>query len=425
MILGYGGLCQKKSSKDDTSSGSSTPNTPTAPAQVTSPTPANNAIDVITTTQLSWASVVSATSYDVYFGITTTGWTLVTNTINTTCNPGTLSSNTTYYWRVDSKNNTGTTTGNVWNFKTTLPYWIPQTPTGSSPSARNKHAMVWDGQQVIMFGGSDTYPAGGKDELWWYNPLSNTWTAITPTGNSPPGRTSPTMVWDGQRVIMFGGMSTDGADILNDLWYYYPVSNTWIQQFTSITPSARYVHAMVWDPEGQRAIMFGGSGGGNETWWYEPLSNTWINKSTTDISPTARSCHAMCWDPIGQRVIMFGGTSGSFNYKNDMWFYEPLSNTWTSITPTGSSPSVRYSHAMVWDGKQVIMFGGVAGPTHDYTKNDLWIYDPLSNTWAEQTSIGTPPEERGFHSMIWDGQKLIIFGGDSPSGYKSDLWWWK
>jgi YVTN family beta-propeller protein len=87
------------------------------PAQVTSPNPADGATDVPNTYQLSWAAASGATSYDVYFGTTLPG-TPVTTTTGTTYNPGTLSNNTTYSWRIDSKNNDGTTTGPVWSFTT-------------------------------------------------------------------------------------------------------------------------------------------------------------------------------------------------------------------------------------------------------------------------------------------------------------------
>jgi hypothetical protein len=91
----------------------------TPPAQVSSPTPGNGAINVPITQQLSWGAVLNAT-YNVYFGTTTVGWTpVVTNTVLTFFSPSVLSFNTQYYWRIDSTNAvSGTTTGNVWSFTT-------------------------------------------------------------------------------------------------------------------------------------------------------------------------------------------------------------------------------------------------------------------------------------------------------------------
>jgi len=114
MVTGYGGWCKKDK---ETVSRRRTP-TPTAPVQVTTPTPANSATNVSITQQLTWASASGATSYNVYFGITSTGWSAITNTTGTTYNPGTLTNGTLYDWRIDAVNSAGTTSSLVWSFTT-------------------------------------------------------------------------------------------------------------------------------------------------------------------------------------------------------------------------------------------------------------------------------------------------------------------
>ena len=47
--------------------------------------------------------------------------TLRGNQAGTTYNPGTLAPGITYFWRIDEKNETGTTAGAVWSFTTQLP----------------------------------------------------------------------------------------------------------------------------------------------------------------------------------------------------------------------------------------------------------------------------------------------------------------
>jgi hypothetical protein len=285
-----------------------------------------------------------------------------------------------------------------------------------------------------MFGGYGGASSGFKNDLWWYEPGSNTWTQKK-TGvadGSPLARGYHSMIWDGTRVIMFGGY--DGTN-KNDLWWYYPVTNTWEPQ-TTITggpPSARYNHSMIWD--GTRVIMFGGWNGyyTNDLWWYDPTLNTWIDK-TPASSPSPRQNHSMVWD--GTRMIMFGGYDVSDNYTNDLWWYDPASGTigaWIKQIDqgVGTSPLARSSHSMVWDpiGDRAIMFGGHRYGYSFYTYyNDLWWYDPVSNAWAQQTTVSSPSARYG-HSMVWDniGQRVIMFGGsENVTGYyyKNDLWWW-
>ncbi|MHC4738393.1 MAG: LamG domain-containing protein, partial [Planctomycetota bacterium] len=87
------------------------------PGQASSPTPADSATDVAVDADLSWTAGTGSTSSDVYFGTTSPG-TFQGNQTATTFDPGTMSNDTTYYWRIDEINAAGTTTGNVWSFTT-------------------------------------------------------------------------------------------------------------------------------------------------------------------------------------------------------------------------------------------------------------------------------------------------------------------
>jgi phage anti-repressor protein len=91
--------------------------TTAAPGQASSPSPANSATDVSIDADLSWTAGSGATSHDVYFGTSSPG-SFQGNQTATTFEPGTMSNDTTYYWRIDEVNAAGTTTGNVWSFTT-------------------------------------------------------------------------------------------------------------------------------------------------------------------------------------------------------------------------------------------------------------------------------------------------------------------
>jgi hypothetical protein len=60
-----------------------------------------------------------AASHDVYFG-TTNPPLFRDNRTGAYYYAGILDTNTTYYWRIDEKNGSGTTTGTVWSFRTAL-----------------------------------------------------------------------------------------------------------------------------------------------------------------------------------------------------------------------------------------------------------------------------------------------------------------
>ncbi|MDI6788126.1 MAG: Ig-like domain-containing protein [Planctomycetota bacterium] len=119
------------------------------PAQVASPVPSNGATNVSILQQLRWGTAANASSYDVYFG-TLNPPAFVVNIPDTSYNPVTLNNNTTYYWQINSRNNAGATTGNVWSFRTEPPL----------PSS---------GGLVSVFGTNGvvtTNPSGSDDVAW-------------------------------------------------------------------------------------------------------------------------------------------------------------------------------------------------------------------------------------------------------------------
>jgi hypothetical protein len=103
----------------------------TTEGAVSGPNPANSAADVSPTKILTWVAGAVAASHDVYFG---TDADAVKNATTASSeykgpkalgeesyNPGTLTLNTTYYWRIDEVNDASTDSpwaGNVWSFST-------------------------------------------------------------------------------------------------------------------------------------------------------------------------------------------------------------------------------------------------------------------------------------------------------------------
>jgi hypothetical protein len=87
------------------------------PGRAGNPNPPDGATDVSITTDLSWDPGAYAASHDVYFG-TATPPPFIRNQIATTFDPGALAGTTTYFWRIDEVNPSGTTTGTLWSFTT-------------------------------------------------------------------------------------------------------------------------------------------------------------------------------------------------------------------------------------------------------------------------------------------------------------------
>lgn len=293
-------------------------------------------------------------------------------------------------------------------------------------------AMVYDSveDKVLLFGGTDdqtgTDSSAYFNDTWSYSPVTNTWTNLNPPGSVPHARSDYAMVYDSQtrKVILFGGW--DGRAYFGDTWSYNPATNTWTKLHPAgIQPTARGSHCMVYDSARNRVILFGGTDGIvpdlNDTWSYNPATNTWTKLKPSGHIPPGRGCHAMVYDSAEGKVILFGGWEENSDLC-DTWAYDPAANTWTDLNPSGQVPAARGRHAMVYDSAdhQVLMFGG-SGTAYF---SDTWVYDPAANTWTNLKPSGSVPYKRECPAMVYDSAtgKVILFGGANTSGYFNDTW---
>lgn len=92
------------------------------PNQPSNPSPANNSVDENIVLTLQWTGGDpnnDPVTYDVYFGTTPNPPIVSENLSETSYNPGTLTYNTTYYWKIRATDVYGATTeGSLWSFST-------------------------------------------------------------------------------------------------------------------------------------------------------------------------------------------------------------------------------------------------------------------------------------------------------------------
>jgi galactose oxidase-like protein len=274
---------------------------------------------------------------------------------------------------------------------------------------------------LMLLLAADGRPAGAAAEN--VQTLDGQWTELT----LPPSRTSHTAIYDPvrQRMVMFGGDNSTGH--LNDLWGLSLSGATpaWSQIVaTGTAPSPRIQHTAIYDPLRDRMIVFGGNDGTlrNDVWALS-LSGTpaWTQLTPTGTPPTGRQALASIYDPVGDRMVIFGGNDGSL--RNDVWALS-LSGTpaWTNLTPAGTPPTGRYGHSAIYDPvrSQMIVYGGTDG----FIRSDVWalsLSGPLA--WTSVTTSGTAPA-RASHSAIYDApqDRMVIFGGSDFGGSSNQVW---
>jgi N-acetylneuraminic acid mutarotase len=139
---------------------------------------------------------------------------------------------------------------------------------------------------------------------------------------------------------------------------------------------------MAYDESSDRVILYGGSGR-SDTWAYDLPTDTWKDLNPT-TKPPGRNYAAMVYDPKGERMVLFGGTVGPWLQETalgDIWTYSYKTNTWTEV-PTTGGPSARGWHGMAYDEAtaKIVLFGG--GKDRRSFLSDTWIFDPQTNSWS-------------------------------------------
>jgi len=93
--------------------------------------------------------------------------------------------------------------------------------------------------------------------------------------------------------------------------------------------------------------------------------------------------------------------------------YDPVGNSWTATSITSGVPDGRTFHTAVWTGTKMIVWGGAIGGVPVNTGGQ---YDPVSNSWKANLSTGSVPSGRSDHTAVWTGTKMIVWGGTGESG---------
>ena len=209
------------------------------------------------------------------------------------------------------------------------------------------------------------------------------------------------------------------------------------KDITTPGPSARRGHAMAYDSKLEKIILFGGEHGRNlfyDTWVYDLGTYTWTEIYTPEMFPDPRVDHAMVYSPAAEKVLLFGGVNEWGEVLNDMWVFDPNTNTW-DYKDYNSFPThipARCGHSLVYDPFEegIYLFGG-----YDYFNTyyqDCWFLEWEGGDLAEWyyfIPYADVPSPRAFHSMtcIYSTEDpmdrvAILFGGKNDEDTFEDTW---
>jgi hypothetical protein len=276
------------------------------------------------------------------------------------------------------------------------------------PVARFGASLAFDtsARKVVLFGGGSGGPRWCRpgprcglnvlSDLWQYDPGTRQWTALDPA-SPPAARSGQAMVYDptANRIVMFGGVVLTGqiARLLGDTWLYDTAGNAWTEVTPATAPEPRHSHAMVYDGDRGRILMWGGSieygiEPDTSVWAYDPEEAAWAG-TPMEGGPSMLTGAALVWIPgdgtylIGgegeiTREIADGVTATEPGWSNQVWRLDLEAGAWTEMAPLPEAPvghaaaydPVSERVVLVWDGRTV-------------------LYNPPTGEWSDRT----PPDE--------------------------------
>ncbi len=288
----------------------------------------------------------------------------------------------------------GAYTNTGWKYNPSTDTWTAMSTT-NAPSARSLYSAVWTGSVMIVFGG---YNGSALNNGAKYDPVANTWSPIT---GLPSGVYVHSAVWNGTDMLIFGG--NDGFSFINSGYIYNLASDSWTSMSLAGIPTPRYLHSAVWTGSGM--IIWGGYDGASalSTGAYY-TGGVWLPMTA---GPGSRFNHSTVWTDT--EMIIWAGQSNGVNYFNDGMKYNPVTNSWTTISPT-NAPAIRAAHSTVWTGTEMMVWGG----TNTTYPNTGGIYNYANDTWTEMSTINAPTG-RMKAASFYTNSKMYVWGGYNGS----------
>jgi hypothetical protein len=255
----------------------------------------------------------------------------------------------------------------TWRFDGSL--WTRAAPA-TEPPKRFYHATTFDAvrSRVVVFGGTN----GGAVHLgdtWEWD--GTNWSAGAAGG--PSERALPALAdFTGNSIVLFGGGLLHNGDVYGDTWLYD--GTTWTEVTSQPSPPAALDATMAYDPIGERAVLFDGTG---QTW--ELTTAGWRMVAATS-SPPPRSNASMVFDPWRGRIVLYGGTAGG-QAVNDIW--ELDGERWIFVPLFGAQPPARQhrSFGPLPAQRALVMYGGRG-------RADTWLLRYTSDTPDELCDDG-------------------------------------
>jgi len=290
--------------------------------------------------------------------------------------------------------------------------------------------MVYDPalDRVIVAGGKD-YRSFPPNESWASCAGSRLWTPLKTSGPRPPTGEDHTAVFDpaGNRLILYGG---ENGMTTNKLWALDLKTLTWRDLTNSGVPR-RESHTAVYDSRAKRMVVFGGFDRTAldlyEVWAMDldPGSagfEKWQNLTVAEGRPPGRMDHSAVYDPRKNRMVFNGGWSkGRKAIFGDTWAFNFADSSegkgsWTKLAGGQRVPPERRYGTAVYDAERNLSIVFGGKGKDGLYLNDAWAFDLARDEWMEIVTGEPRPGPRIDHRAVFDSRRGSLLMYGGDSG---------
>jgi hypothetical protein len=360
-----------------------------------SPSPANGSTGVLVNVDLSWSGgdldPGDTVTFDVYFGSSSDPPQEGYTQSELTYDPGSLTFNTSYYWRIVAWDNHGASTvGPLWNFTTELQNQPPVVPSSPSPANGSSDESV---NVDLSWSGGDPDPGDSVT----YDVYFGTSSSPSKESDNQSGSSYDlsTLAFNTSYYWKIVAWDEQDASTVGPLWSF--TTGTQTNQPPNIpsnpTPSNGFLGASIdtnlsWiggDPDGDLVtydVYFGTS---------NSPALVWSNQSDTSYDPgpmiyvTIYYWRIIAWDNHSALAV---GSLWNFTTRSES-NHPP--NVPSSPLPRNESISISVNYDISWVGgdsdpgdtvKYDVYFGTSSSPPKKVTNQTSTSYDPGTMSYS-------------------------------------------
>jgi N-acetylneuraminic acid mutarotase len=258
--------------------------------------------------------------------------------------------------------------------------WVQKAYYGGTP--RNGNCIFSIGNKGYIGIGTDSYPVYNfKSDFWEYDVAMDSWTQ---KANFPgTARYTPISFSIGTKGYVGTGWN-QVSPFFNDMWQYNQVTNTWVQKANFPGPLRQGGIGFV---IGNKAYAGFGNDNSNtfkDFYAYNDTTDVW---TPVAVFPGASRFHAFYFALNGKGYIGAGSVGyPNYNFVNDMWEYNPATNSWAQKANFPGLPRFQLGFFSINDIGYAGMGEDVINGSVTNCYNDFYAYNPITNTWTAKSN---------------------------------------